>query len=132
MSNIEPQVRPSEPDPRYEPARPRSNSTAWFIGGLVAVVAIAAVAVMVIDNNRTAVDTLSAQSAAAYQQGSAEATAAAAQANAMNAQQQATAAAVSATDAANRATNRANQSPAPVAEPASQSPDSSANGAPQQ
>jgi hypothetical protein len=130
MSNIEPQVRPSEPDPRYEPARPRSNSTAWFIGGLVAVVAIAAVAVMVIDNNRTAVDTLSAQTAAAHQLGSVEATAAAAQVNAMNAQQQATAAAVSATDAA----NRANQSPAraPVAEPASPSADSSANGTPQQ
>ena len=85
----------------------RSSATAWMVGGLVAIVAIVAVAVMIVNTNNVAANNVIAAQGAAYQQGVAQTQASDAQSSAMAAQQQAAEARNSAAIAEARATQSA-------------------------
>lgn len=96
----------------------RSSATAWMVGGLVAIVAIVAVAVMIVNTNNQAASNALAAQGAAYQQGVAQTQATDAQSSALATQQQAAEARNSAAIAEARATQSAPPlSPATVPAP---------------
>ena len=118
MSNFDSDGRPVVETVRYpsgtevSSAPVRQSRTGYWVAGLVAVVAIIAVAVMVVNHNNTqaalnANATQSDAASAAFQQGAAQATVNDATIAAQNAAAQASVAASNATAAANTALSQA-------------------------